>query len=832
MVSKPSRSLFNRIFSPKKRFDALTSNALTPSDTLDAAVDLNPVDEVVADREFSTTIQPPRLRQLEEIRLEEIRLEKARLEEIRLEEIRLEEIEKARLEEIRSAQIQAYRDSLDKPTSDTIVRSEQLGIIQEDNAENDYEVEDDFSRVQRESEKAEIETLAVSRLRHDRRKARKRARTRRKPSLKAQLSGIGAGVVRGAGRGMLWTGALFQRQSKAVFDRVYLYISRRRWTFILTGIIALTVGTGSAAVWWLSRVPPVADCDKISPWSPDNQQLYCSQIASQSGNVDEILKGIKLVKGWDKLHPLYGQASQSLAVWSDQLMVAARDRLEKQDLDGAIALAQQIPQTSPIYKDTREEIAGWQEARNLGQKLYDKIQVALKKQNWDEASGHLAKLATIADPSWQKRLTEIRNQFDAEKAAGVVFKQAQQFARSNKPEDLGRAIALTDPINRKTFVWQTALKNVEQWRNQVFDLAIVQLLQKKNSALANTLITSIPSNIALTPEQNQFVQLAQAYGVLDQGALDFRVPLFQQMGRLVFANQILAQIPSDSRFGKDAAALRPKLDQRSDDMVQLETARATANFGTLPLIQSAIAQAQQIGPKRPSRIMAQTFVAQWRKSVERLEDAPLIEQGEKLAKLGTIEKLNAAAILMQTIGKGRALYGEAQRQKNGWIAQAQTIEDQPILRLAKSQATSGQLSQAIQTARKIGSSRALYGDAQRSIGDWGDQMQAIVDRATMERAAALAAQGNLSQAIDTASSVSSSSVYREAQSSISQWSSERAAIRRSRAAETTEPIRDPEPQREPDPLPPKASPTSAPESPPLPPVESEPPVDPIPSTTP
>ena len=72
-----------------------------------------------------------------------------------------------------------------------------------------------------------------------------------------------------------------------------------------------------------------------------------------------------------------------------------------------------------------------------------------------------------------------------------------------------------------------------------------------------------------------------------------------------------------------------------------------ANFGTLPLLQSAIVQAEQIGPKRPSRIMAQTFVAQWRKSVERLEDAPLIAQGEKLAKLGTIEQFNAAATLME-----------------------------------------------------------------------------------------------------------------------------------------------------------------------------------------
>ena len=797
MVSKPSLSIFNRIFSSKKQSDDLILS--------DDIANPNPVDEVVIDREFATAIQPPRLR---------------------------------RLEEVRSAQIQSYRDSLKVLSDNPIARLEHSGGISDD------DVETNFSGGELD---ADLETLPVSRLRRDRRKTRKkaRARARRKPSLKTQVSGIAAGAARSAGCGIRWTGGLVKRQSKAVFDRVYPYIERRRWNFILTGIIALTVGTGSAAVWWISKVPPVADCGKISSWSPDNQRLYCSQLASQSGNPDEILKGIDLVKDWDKLHPLYLQSSQSLSVWSDQLMGVARDRLDKQDLDGAIALAQKIPENSPIYKETREEMTGWQEARNLGQKLYDKIQVALQKQYWEEASGHLAKLATIADPSWQKRLTEIRQQLDAEKVAGSVFKQAQQFAKSNKPEELGRAIALTDPINRKTFVWQTALKDVEQWRNQIFDLAIVQLLQKKNSTIANTLITSIPSNIALTSEQTQFVQLAQAQDALGQDGRDTGVPLLQQMGRLVLANQLLAQIPGNSRFGKDAAGLRPKLDERSDDMVQLETARTMANFGTLPLLQSAIAQAEQIGPKRPSRVMAQTFVAQWRKSVERLEDAPLIAQGEKLAKLGTIEQFNAAATLMDKIAKGRSLYPEAQRQKNGWIAQAQVIEDQPILRLAKSQADSGQLSQAIQTARKIASTRALYADAQRSIGGWGDQLQAIADRATLERAAALAAQGSLTQAIDTASGVSSSSVSREAQSSISQWSSERATIRRSRSVEPTEPRRDPEPkrdpeprrdpepQRDPEPLPPESvAPSKAPDPSPIPPVRSEPPVDPIPPTTP
>jgi hypothetical protein len=799
MASKSSRSIFNNIFSRKER-------------SRDRSIVELPAAHEVVIEEQESSIQPPRLR---------------------------------RLEESRSAEIQAYRDSLNPPLLQPSLES--IAMIPEDVM----------------SEKAPQDVVAPSKVdrhqsdrhqsdRHqsDRRKARRQAkkRARRSQTLGKRfgkgVKDVRQSTLRGVGKGAKWTVNFTGRQSKALFDFVYppvaRYVSKRRWNFILTGIIALTIGTGSAAVWWLSKVPPVADCGKISDWSPDNQRLYCLQVAAaQTGTPEDILKAMDLVKDWPSSHPLYGQGSQSMTQWTEQLMVLARDRFDQQDLDGAIALAQKVPESSPIYKETREEIDRWQEARNLGQKIYDKIQVALQKQYWEEASGLLSRLSTIVDPSWQKRLTEIRQQLDAEKAAGAVFKQAQIFAKSNPPENLGRAIALTDPINRKTFVWQTALKDVEQWRNKVFDLAIVQLLQKKNPTTANTLITSIPANIPLTDEQNQFVHLAQATDVLS--GKDIGVPLLQQMGRLALANQLLAQIPQDSRFSKEVDALKPKLDERSDDTVQLETARAMANLGTIPFLQSAIAQAERIGPNRPSRLQSQTYIAQWRKEVERLEDAPLIAQAKQLAKQGSIAQYNAAATLMDQIVKGRALYTEAQRQKNNWIAQAQTLEDQPILRQASSQADAGQLSQAIQTARKIGSNRALYAEAQRSIGGWADQLQAIADRATMERAAALAAQGNLTQAIDTASSVNSSAVSSEARSSISQWSSEREKIRQTREPsynrepEPTAPpsVRDPEPPvtREPeqprrdDPAPVDPAPAS------LPPRSPEP-LDPLPPTQP
>lgn len=812
MVSKSSRSVFNAIFSRKNRNNEdLLSESTAPIDEV--------VEEVVVDRDREPSIQPPRLRQLEATR---------------------------------TAQIQAYRDALNPPLnpplnspspgSNTVENSTTDPLLNPTREPSGWVIPEDPE---------DPDFIDLPRSRSDRRQSRRQARKRARklaerrrqssrPPMGQQIKGAGKVALVGVGKGLQWSARFTVRQSKALLGVVYppiaRYVAARRWNFIFTGIIALAIGTGAAAVWWLSKVPPVADCNKISNWSPDNERLYCLQLASQSGHSEDLLKGLAFVQDWPTTHPLYGQATQSMTQWSEQLMILARDRFEQQDLDGAIALAEKIPQNSPLYKETREEIDRWQEARNLGQKIYDKIQVALQKQYWEEASGLIARLSTVIDPSWQKRLTEIRQQLEAEKSAGSVFKQAQQFAKSNPPEALGRAIALTDPMNRKTFVWQSALKEIEQWRDQVFDLAIVQLLQKKNPTIANTLITSIPANIPLTPEQSHFSQLTQASEVLSGSEVG--VPLLQQMGRIAFANQLLAQIPAESRFYKNADALKPKLDEQSDDTLQLETARALANMGTLPLLQSAIAQAEKIGPNRPSRLKSQTYIAQWRKEIERLEDAPLIAQATQLAKQGSIRQYNEAAALMDQIAPGRALYGEAQRQKYGWIAQAQTLEDQPILRQARSEAGAGQLSQAIRTAQKISSNRALYGEAQRSIGGWSDQLQAIADRATMERAAALAARGNLSQAIDTASSVSSSAVSSEARGAISQWSQERDKIRQSREpapVSAPEPIvdqpesREPEPsRREPEPPVPQV-PVQDPE--PTVPSRSTEPSDPLPPTT-
>jgi hypothetical protein len=859
MSRKPSKSWLQSLLN-RQKLDRVSQDSFRPQpDHL--RVDEQAIDEIIVDdlHEISTRVTPrsitleaDRAAKIEAYRLEAQQLEAQQLEAQQQAKEQVQRLETQRLERLRQRQTESFsRSYRPKNTSPTSIDTASL-----DSLENNFNVEfrEDSATPELTPELSKSELRAQKRQRRDRRRQAIR-RARRGMSFKQRIINAIKQVIQSLFKGILWLltailkliGKFARAIAQALLtlcQRIYRIVApivkRHRWTFILGSIITIALGTAGGAVWWLTKTPPAVQCDKIATWSTDSERLDCAQIAADTGNPEKILNSIALVEDWEMGHPMYKRAQRSLQQWTEQLLIVARDKLEKQDLDGAIAIAKKIPKTSPLYNDVQQEMAGWLEARNIGQKLYEKVQAALKKQAWDDAGVALAKLANVNDPTWQKRLIELRKQLETEKLAGVTLKQAREFAKSHSPEQWGSAIALTDPINRKTFVWETAQKDIAQWRGKVFDLAIAQLLKQKQPERALALVKTIPANIDLSDEQRQFVHLAQASAIASNRE---NTPILQQLGRLAMASQLLGQIPEGSRFREQAMALLPQLEGHSEDVVQIEVARSIARLGPLPFVQEAIAQAEQVSSKRPRRVQAQTLIAQWKKESQRLEDAPLLAQAEQFSKVGGIAGLWQAAGLMDRVSKGRSLFNEAQKRKGQWIAQAETLEDQPILSQARSQANSGNLSQAIQTARRIGSGRALYGEAQRDIYGWSDQIQAIADRDIMDRATALAAKGNLSQAIDTASGVSSSAVIGEARSAISQWSAERESIRRSQAPPEPAPIEpgrqniDPIAPTEPEPAPPTAEPpspaaaTPAPAPEPLPPGPSRPESDPVPPPT-
>jgi hypothetical protein len=619
-----------------------------------------------------------------------------------------------------------------------------------------------------------------------------------------------------------------QNQLAQVLRGVGPLVRKHRWTLFSVGILLTAGGTTVGSLLWLSRVPPATDCSKIGPFSVESERLQCAQQGTQSGKAEDYLKAIALVKDWPLDHPLYGRGQRSLEQWSDGLMIVARERLATNDLDGAMKLAEQVPPSSTRYKDVRDTIGRWQEERNRGQKLFEKIQVALKQQYWEEASGLLAKLGLVDDPIWQTRLTDLRRQLDNEKKAGFFLKQAQEFVKTNPTQTWGKAIETLMAIDTKTFVWQKAQAEINKWRDSLFNLA-GQRLSKKDIKGADEILKSLPARVAITADQRDLTRVVYASAV--DGDRDHREPIFDQMVQVLTASSQVQQVPESSPFYKPASVLLPRLQMQVEDAVQVQIAQALASFGQVNMLQGAIAQAQGIAPKRPRRLEAQTLVAQWTKGVQRLEDRPIVLQAQQVAKAGGLDQLRSAVTLIDRLTKGRALYAEGQTRRGEWVAQIQTIEDKPILNEARGLAQSGQLGKAIQVASRIKYGRSLYGDAQGSIGGWAAELQAIQDRATLARAEGLAAQGSLTQAIEVASQVRGTAVGGEAQASIDRWSSERQQIRGNPA-----PVEAPPPPEqtysEPEPLPPEPiyEPPAPVELPPEPPYE--PPVAPEPEPAP
>ncbi|MER3432367.1 MAG: hypothetical protein C4288_02795 [Leptolyngbya sp. ERB_1_1] len=561
--------------------------------------------------------------------------------------------------------------------------------------------------------------------------------------------------------------------------RVGSFATAWKWQLIWLGILGVFGGTGAIAFLWLSKVPPAVDCKKITAVSLESEQLFCAQQAAQSGNADQIVTSIKLVKDWTPDHLLYGQSRSLLQDWSNALLILARERVTQRDLKGGVALANQIPRSSPVYKDAQAAIERWTAEYRRGEAIYAKIIDALKKQSWDTASEQMAQLALVNDPGWQDRLGEIREQANNERKAWKYLTDARNFAKSNSPTQLGQAIAITDPIDRKTFVWTLqANQEVTRWRNTIFQLAVAQY-DRQNIAAASSLLDSIPVSVKLTSANQDLIRLVRAREI--QASNRFNAPGLERMVPLMMAAHLVKQIDPQSPFASRAKTLFPRLEQQTHDLMQLNVASTIANLQQVPMLEFAIAQAAAIPPKHPGRLHAQTLLAQWRSELQSMQDRPLLRRAQQIAKSGKLGNLRSAVAMATLVKPKRTLRIEAQTNIADWTNQIEIIEDRPIINNAKAIAQTGQLGQAINIASTIRPGRALYPEAQGLIGEWVYQIQLAEDRSTLGYATGLANQGYLTEAINVASGIAPGRpLYGEARGAIAQWAAERAEIWRQR----------------------------------------------------
>jgi hypothetical protein len=557
-----------------------------------------------------------------------------------------------------------------------------------------------------------------------------------------------------------------------------------RWPLFCLTVLSLFGSTSLLAYFWLAGLPPLPDCGNTTPLSPDSHRLYCAQEAARSGKLEDLVAGINLVKNWSPNHSLYGDARQSLAQWSRQVVLVARDRMNQNDFKGASAALSQIPANSPVYEEAQKTLAEWTKQWQSGEALYNNAIEAMNQQDWRTAFDYVTELGYLDHDYWRvQQADSLAKQISIQKGAQDSLKQAKKLAAKLGPEQMGEAILLLQSIPPQAQAWPEAKALMTTWSQTLLKIAWLYW-QDGYGARAIQLAQQVPPNLELDRNLTDLVNYSHAVKLVDENQAEDRP--WRQLWSLVEATTALDQIAVDSPLYREAQTQLQGWQARLQDLQQLQLATMVANLGQRPALNYAIAQAEQIGTDRPLYGQAQSRVANWKLQTEQLQDLPYLKLAQQFAagEVGQNEtggqptaQLQLAIAQAQVIPQQRSLWSQAQTQIVAWQRQIEKLEDQPMLDEAFNLAKANKLDEAIVAAGQVRPNRALYDQAQAAISSWKEKIRLAVlaeDQAVLDRAYGLAGSGDLTGGIATAAQLSPGRpLYLEAQAAIGAWLRER-----------------------------------------------------------
>ncbi|MBF1999804.1 MAG: hypothetical protein IGS38_03700 [Synechococcales cyanobacterium M58_A2018_015] len=489
------------------------------------------------------------------------------------------------------------------------------------------------------------------------------------------------------------------------------------WLLLGLSLCCALGGMAVAAFVWLTSLPPVTDCEKVSSQSTEREQLFCAQTAAQSGDLSHLLAGIELVGQWTPDHPLYREAQQSLEDWSKTVLTRARQRHAQGDLQGALELANRIPASSPLYQEAQAKVAEWQQQQQQGEAILRAAQHAMQQRNWEEASRQIRALTELESNYWQfQQFNALSQQLLTERKAWQSLLQARSLAQTNRAQQISAAMTLANQIERDTYAWTAAETNLKQWGETLLKVG-VQQWQAGDLESAIALGKQVTLSQALAPEAQNLIKLSEARKLARKSVTHWKASP-DQIFHLMEAVAAASQIPPESRFHQLAQATLQHWQAQLQDVTQLHYAQIIASLKQPSTLRIAAQQAQQVAADRPRRVQAQTLIAHWNSEIQRLEDGPYLARAQTLADQNTIAALQSAITLARQILPGRTLYGEAQSAIASWQSQIQVLEDRPLLAEAQQLADQGNWEAAIQVASRVSVGRALYGEAQAAIDNW------------------------------------------------------------------------------------------------------------------
>jgi hypothetical protein len=543
------------------------------------------------------------------------------------------------------------------------------------------------------------------------------------------------------------------------------------WQSLLLVGSASVLGVGWLSAALLFKLPSLPNCPATFwPTSSASLRLYCAQLAANKQTVDDLLAAIATVNDLPQNHPMRPEAERHIQQWANDILDLADETFHRGELQGAIAIAQRIPQDTDAHQDVSRRIESWREVWASAESLYGEAEDLLfDGQDPRKAFDLAVQLLTVGNRYWETtKYQQLQDLITASREDGSRLAEIRQLARQGGLTNLLKAVEMAREIKPNSPIYSSAQRLIDSIGRDMMAVAEASL-DRRNLEEALAIVDEIPNTPALQQDVQDFKTVAQARAQSWQGTVaDLQAAVVQ-----------LQRMRSDRPLYGKAQEWIARWQLEIQDVGTLARAREVAALGTLGDLRAAIAEARAVPRGNPRSDEANELIREWTTEIETTEDRPLLTQADSYASVGDLPSAIAVA---QRIRSGRALHDEAQTRIQGWTNQIQRAQDQPVLDRARQLASSGDLTGAIVTAERIRAGRVLHTDAQNELRAWRTQVEA---QSQMQQARSLATARTpaaLLESIRLAGQVpAGTSVSAEATRMVNQWSSEVLQAAQSRA---------------------------------------------------
>ena len=459
----------------------------------------------------------------------------------------------------------------------------------------------------------------------------------------------------------------------ALLGRIALRTSQIPWQFWAIALIIVSGTVGFAATSMLLRLPKSPQCVRIFwPIASASKRIYCAQVEAEQGTVDSFLRAINLVEALPSDHPLRNEINRNVEEWAVAILDIAENEFQRGKLEGAIETARRVPENVLVYGLIEERIEKWRSIWGEGEEIFAKVEEELRKSNWNFAFREAVNLLSVSNKYWATtRYDDTVNKIQLAQEESRRLDDAYRVLRRGGIDNWLKAIADAEEISSESYAYQEAQNLIADAKEKISD-HIDGLIDARRWSSLSDVVNQLPDSLALSEEIADWRTMASA-------GLDAQTGTVENLEIAILG---LEEIDEDRPLYQEAQDLISRFKLEVQDVTNLQEARNLASGGSIDALNAAIATAEMVPSRNPRYHEARQEITQWTTTIQLREDQPILDQARSSAAGGSLSDLRQAIAQAQSIGSGRTLHNEAQKEIRKWRVSIQRQEDQPILNQA------------------------------------------------------------------------------------------------------------------------------------------------------